>query len=259
MMRLHCALSASFPPFSFRVMSFIEKSVARLDQQDRLEALALELGKSHYHYSAPPKYYSVRRPWIIHWCVHSQVLMMPLCLKGNSHVLFLAIKLLPFIALSMKWRRQQTKWTHTLTLCKRQQWSETAAQSASHDFSFFFFLVCRSGIHQCRAAHPEGEVDGRAGGGLEGEEHHCVPLMRAARGIHCGWTSHGIGSMCVTSHICVLDGRLMCTSPEPYMRLVRKMERGSATTRHVTCVVNTERQRVRLMLHIIYTYHKKSG
>ncbi|XP_041810430.1 x globin [Chelmon rostratus] len=41
-----------------RVMSFIEKSVARLDQQERLEALALELGKSHYHYNAPPKYYS---------------------------------------------------------------------------------------------------------------------------------------------------------------------------------------------------------
>ncbi|XP_063354476.1 x globin [Pelmatolapia mariae] len=41
-----------------RVMSFIEKSVARLDQLDRLEALALELGKSHYHYNAPPKYYS---------------------------------------------------------------------------------------------------------------------------------------------------------------------------------------------------------
>ncbi|CAJ1073814.1 neuroglobin-like [Xyrichtys novacula] len=37
-----------------RVMSFIEKSVARLDQLDRLEALALELGKSHYHYNAPP-------------------------------------------------------------------------------------------------------------------------------------------------------------------------------------------------------------
>ncbi|XP_006786060.1 x globin [Neolamprologus brichardi] len=41
-----------------RVMSFIEKSVARLEQLDRLEALALELGKSHYHYNAPPKYYS---------------------------------------------------------------------------------------------------------------------------------------------------------------------------------------------------------
>lgn len=41
-------------------MSFIEKSVARLDQLDRLEALALELGKSHFHYNASPKYYSVR-------------------------------------------------------------------------------------------------------------------------------------------------------------------------------------------------------
>ena len=41
-------------------MSFIEKSVARLDQLERLEALALELGKSHYHYNAPPKYYNVR-------------------------------------------------------------------------------------------------------------------------------------------------------------------------------------------------------
>ncbi|KAM8913612.1 x globin [Spinachia spinachia] len=41
-----------------RVMSFIEKSVARLEQLERLEALALELGKGHYHYNAPPKYYS---------------------------------------------------------------------------------------------------------------------------------------------------------------------------------------------------------
>ncbi|XP_028294049.1 x globin [Gouania willdenowi] len=41
-----------------RVMSFIEKSVGRLDQLERLEALALELGKNHYHYNAPPKYYS---------------------------------------------------------------------------------------------------------------------------------------------------------------------------------------------------------
>ncbi|KAM9708694.1 LOW QUALITY PROTEIN: x globin [Menidia menidia] len=40
-----------------RVMSFIEKSVARLEQLDRLEALAVELGRSHYHYNAPPKYY----------------------------------------------------------------------------------------------------------------------------------------------------------------------------------------------------------
>ncbi|XP_067413409.1 neuroglobin-like [Emydura macquarii macquarii] len=40
-----------------RVMSFIEKSVARLDQEDKLEHLAFELGRSHYRYNAPPKYY----------------------------------------------------------------------------------------------------------------------------------------------------------------------------------------------------------
>lgn len=45
---------------SGRVMSFIEKSVARLDQPERLQALALELGKSHYRYNAPPKYYGVK-------------------------------------------------------------------------------------------------------------------------------------------------------------------------------------------------------
>ncbi|XP_062326048.1 x globin [Osmerus eperlanus] len=41
-----------------RVMSFIEKSVARLDQQERLDILAVDLGRSHYRYNAPPKYYS---------------------------------------------------------------------------------------------------------------------------------------------------------------------------------------------------------
>uniref|UniRef100_H3A474 X globin n=2 Tax=Latimeria chalumnae TaxID=7897 RepID=H3A474_LATCH len=40
-----------------RVMSFVEKSVARLEHSERLEQLALELGKSHYRYNAPPKYY----------------------------------------------------------------------------------------------------------------------------------------------------------------------------------------------------------
>ncbi|KAM6428454.1 neuroglobin-like isoform 2-T4 [Liasis olivaceus] len=40
-----------------RVMSFIEKSVARLDQEDKLEVLAFELGKSHFRYKAPPNYY----------------------------------------------------------------------------------------------------------------------------------------------------------------------------------------------------------
>ena len=49
-------------PVCPRVMSFIEKSVARLDQQDRLDHLAVELGRSHYCYNAPPRYYSVRLP-----------------------------------------------------------------------------------------------------------------------------------------------------------------------------------------------------
>ncbi|XP_069766222.1 x globin [Narcine bancroftii] len=40
-----------------RVMSFIEKSVARLDQEEKLEQLAFELGRSHCRYNAPPKYY----------------------------------------------------------------------------------------------------------------------------------------------------------------------------------------------------------
>ncbi|TRY96262.1 hypothetical protein DNTS_013758 [Danionella cerebrum] len=40
-----------------RVMSFIEKSVSRLDQLQRLHTLALDLGRSHYRYNAPPKYF----------------------------------------------------------------------------------------------------------------------------------------------------------------------------------------------------------
>ncbi|XP_066494251.1 uncharacterized protein [Tiliqua scincoides] len=40
-----------------RVMSFIEKSVARLDQEEKLKKLALDLGRSHCRYKAPPKYY----------------------------------------------------------------------------------------------------------------------------------------------------------------------------------------------------------
>ncbi|KAL8219944.1 UNVERIFIED_CONTAM: hypothetical protein K2H54_036545 [Gekko kuhli] len=38
-------------------MSFIEKSVGRLDQTEKLEHLAFELGRSHCRYQAPPKYY----------------------------------------------------------------------------------------------------------------------------------------------------------------------------------------------------------
>lgn len=104
-------------------MSFIEKSVARLDQQDRLEALAQELGKSHYHYSAPPKYYSVRlhRP--------ANRTAANTCCSVNEELL-----LLPTPAAAVRWSR----------------------------------------IHQCCPAHPEGAVDGRAGGGLEGEEQQRV-------------------------------------------------------------------------------------
>ncbi|KAJ7988105.1 hypothetical protein DPEC_G00320170 [Dallia pectoralis] len=40
-----------------RIMHFIEKSVARLDQTERLDQMILDLGRSHYRYNAPPKYY----------------------------------------------------------------------------------------------------------------------------------------------------------------------------------------------------------
>nr|XP_013999348.1 unnamed protein product [Salmo salar] len=39
------------------IMHFIEKSVARLNQMERLDQLILDLGKSHYRYNSPPKYY----------------------------------------------------------------------------------------------------------------------------------------------------------------------------------------------------------
>ncbi|XP_078458777.1 neuroglobin-like [Lampetra fluviatilis] len=41
-----------------RVMSFIEKSVARLEQECVLEQLIVEMGRKHYKYNASPKYYS---------------------------------------------------------------------------------------------------------------------------------------------------------------------------------------------------------
>ncbi|XP_063168699.1 neuroglobin-like [Candoia aspera] len=50
-------MSKELRAHGLRVMSFIEKSVARLDQEDKLELLALELGKSHFQYKAPPNYY----------------------------------------------------------------------------------------------------------------------------------------------------------------------------------------------------------
>ncbi|XP_070620042.1 neuroglobin-like [Erythrolamprus reginae] len=50
-------MSKELQAHGLRVMSFIEKSVARLDQEDKLEGLAFELGKNHFHYKAPPNYY----------------------------------------------------------------------------------------------------------------------------------------------------------------------------------------------------------
>ncbi|XP_077788538.1 neuroglobin-like [Podarcis muralis] len=50
-------MSKELQAHGLRVMSFIEKSVARLDQEDKLEQLAFELGRNHFRYKAPPKYY----------------------------------------------------------------------------------------------------------------------------------------------------------------------------------------------------------
>ncbi|XP_061453475.1 cytoglobin-1-like isoform X2 [Rhineura floridana] len=50
-------MSKELQAHGLRVMSFIEKSVARLDQKDKLEHLAFDLGRSHFRYKAPPKYY----------------------------------------------------------------------------------------------------------------------------------------------------------------------------------------------------------
>ncbi|XP_017538597.1 neuroglobin-like [Pygocentrus nattereri] len=40
-----------------RVLSFLEKSVARLGKPEHLDELILELGRKHYHYNSNPKYY----------------------------------------------------------------------------------------------------------------------------------------------------------------------------------------------------------
>ncbi|XP_030577224.1 neuroglobin-like [Archocentrus centrarchus] len=42
-----------------RIMSIIEKTVARIDQDDRLDQLILDLGRKHYRYKALPKYYEL--------------------------------------------------------------------------------------------------------------------------------------------------------------------------------------------------------
>lgn len=48
-----------------RVMSFIEKSVARLHEPERLEKLAFDLGRKHYTYNAIPKYFMYVMPEFI--------------------------------------------------------------------------------------------------------------------------------------------------------------------------------------------------
>ncbi|XP_067317328.1 neuroglobin-like [Anolis sagrei] len=50
-------MSKELQAHGLRVMSFIEKSVARMDQEPKLQQLAFELGRSHCRYKAPPKYY----------------------------------------------------------------------------------------------------------------------------------------------------------------------------------------------------------
>lgn len=40
-----------------RIMSVIEKTVARIDHMDRVDKLILDLGRKHHGYSAPPQYY----------------------------------------------------------------------------------------------------------------------------------------------------------------------------------------------------------
>ncbi|CAM9827782.1 neuroglobin-like [Lampetra fluviatilis] len=50
-------LSKQLRSHGLRVMSLIEKTVARLDQDAVLEQLIFELGRKHYKYNAPPKYY----------------------------------------------------------------------------------------------------------------------------------------------------------------------------------------------------------
>ena len=43
-----------------RVMAFVQKAVARLDEREKLDKLLEELGKNHFYYGAPKKYIDVR-------------------------------------------------------------------------------------------------------------------------------------------------------------------------------------------------------
>lgn len=45
--------------FFFRVMGFVQKVVARLDEKEKLDKLLEELGKAHFYYGAPKKYIDV--------------------------------------------------------------------------------------------------------------------------------------------------------------------------------------------------------
>ena len=71
-------------------MSFIEKSVARLNQMERLDQLILDLGKSHYRYNAPPKYYSVGPQPLEHlrfhgyWQISSRVCTTETLAQGQT-------------------------------------------------------------------------------------------------------------------------------------------------------------------------------
>ncbi|XP_005754404.1 neuroglobin-like isoform X1 [Maylandia zebra] len=49
-----------------RIMYIIEKTVARIDQDDRLDQLILDLGRKHYQYKALPKYYDLMGEEFIH-------------------------------------------------------------------------------------------------------------------------------------------------------------------------------------------------
>uniref|UniRef100_A0A3Q4G6V0 Neuroglobin-like n=1 Tax=Neolamprologus brichardi TaxID=32507 RepID=A0A3Q4G6V0_NEOBR len=61
-----------------RIMYIIEKTVARIDQDDRLDQLILDLGRKHYQYKALPKYYdvSVKLNTVVEICFHSAVTLV---------------------------------------------------------------------------------------------------------------------------------------------------------------------------------------
>ncbi|XP_061553161.1 x globin isoform X1 [Phycodurus eques] len=117
-----------------RVMSFIEKSVARLDQLERLQALAVELGKSHYHYSAPPKYYDD----------HGALEPVPADFRQKADYT------LNWLPVSRRAHIDPDNYSHPHSHCHGVGTEPTLPAPKS---------VCRSRIHQCRAANLEGQMD----------------------------------------------------------------------------------------------------